>query len=285
VTLRAVILSGLLLAVMDGSAVAKVGNENLTLAGRIIEGGLVRGATEPGAKVTIAGRRLRVTDDGYFVFGLGRNAPAKVRLVVSPAIGPKIIRVLRVRQRKYRVQRITGLPEAKVTPPKSVMTRIKAESGMIRGARRRYTAATWYRERFVWPVRGAISGVYGSQRFLNGKPRQPHLGVDIAAATGVPVVAAATGVVSLARADMYFTGNTVMIDHGQGVGTIYSHLSKLFVRPGQKVKRGTRIGLVGATGRVTGSHLHWGLSLYGSRLDPALLVGRMPGNKSRPAHK
>ncbi len=283
--LRSVIFLAMLLVFAGGTAHARGGNEPLTLGGKIIEGGLVWGATDPGAHVTIAGRKLRVNQHGYFVFGLGRDAPTKVKLVVNLANGQRITRILRVKQRKYRIQRIKGLPKAKVTPPARDLKRIKAESKLIRRARGRYSPATWYRNGFVWPVKGVISGVYGSRRILNGKKRRPHLGVDIAAAKGVPVVAAATGVVTLAHADMFYTGHTVMIDHGQGVGTIYSHLSKLLVRPGQRVKKGARIGLIGATGRVTGPHLHWGLSLFGARLDPALLVGPMPKKKKKTRKK
>ena len=277
----AALVTALLVVFACGTAVARVGSEPLTLAGYFIEGGLVKGATDPGAHVTVAGQKLRVTKDGYFVFGLGRDAPAKVRLVVKLRDGRRIIRILKIKQRKYRIQRIKGLPKAKVTPPAEELKRIKAESRMIRRARRRYSSVTWYRKGFVWPVHGVISGVYGSQRILNGKKRRPHLGIDIAANTGVPVVAAASGIVTLAHADMFYTGNTVMIDHGQGVGTLYSHLSKLLVKPGQRVKQGAPIGLIGATGRVTGPHLHWGLSLFSARLDPGLLVGRMPRKKQK----
>ncbi len=277
----AVLLTGLILVFAGGTAFARSGNEPLTLAGKIIEGGLVRGSTIAGAHVTFGGHELRLTKEGYFVFGIGRDAPAKVKLVVTLPDGRRITRVLKIEQREYEIQRITGLPKAKVTPPAKDLKRINAESKAIRHARNRYSSTSWYRKGFVWPVHGRISGIYGSLRILNGKKRRPHLGVDIAAAKGVPVVAAAAGVVTLAAADMFYTGNTVMIDHGQGVGTIYAHLSKLLVQPGKKVKRGARIGLIGATGRVTGPHLHWGLSLFDARLDPGLLVGPMPKIKKK----
>lgn len=280
------ILLGLLLVLTGGTVHARGGKEPLTLAGKVIEGGLVWGATDPGAHVTIAGRKLRVNDQGYFVFGLCLDAPNKVRLLVNLPDGRRINRVLRVKQRKYKIQRIKGLPKAKVTPPPEELKRIKAESRLIRRARGRYNPNAWYRKGFIWPVHGRVSGVYGSRRILNGKKRRPHLGVDIAARKGVPVVAAAAGVVTMAYPDMFYTGNTVMIDHGQGVGTLYSHLSKLLVTPGQKVEQGARIGLIGSTGRVTGPHLHWGLSLFGARLDPALRVGPMPKRKkTKPGSK
>ena len=257
-------------------ASAKGGAEPLTLEGPITEGSLVRGATVPGARVTLAGRKLRVTRDGHFVFAFGRDAPGKAVLTVLLPGGRKIIRELRVVQRKYKTQRIKGLPKRKVTPSPEDMKRITAESAVIRAARARYTDGAWYRGKFLWPARGRISGVYGSQRVLNGKPRRPHLGIDVAGPTGTPVVAPVDGKVSLARPEMFFTGNTVMLDHGQGVSSVYAHLSKLLVKEGQMVRRGTRIGLIGATGRVTGPHLHWGVALFGTRVDPYLLTGPMP---------
>ncbi len=262
-----------------GPAWAKGGAEPLTLEGPITEGSLIRGATVPGARVTLAGRVLRLTRDGHFVFAFGRDAPVKAVLVVLLPKGRKIVRELRVVQRKYKTQRIKGLPKRKVTPSPGDLKRITAESAVIRAARARYTGRAWYRGKFLWPARGRISGVYGSQRVLNGKPRRPHLGIDVAAPTGTPVIAPVAGKVSLARADMFFTGHTIMLDHGQGVSTVYAHLSKLLVKKGQMVKRGARIGLIGATGRVTGPHLHWGVALFGTRVDPYLLTGPMPKGK------
>ena len=161
------------------------------------------------------------------------------------------------------------------------MKRISAEGVLINAARARDTDHAFFRGGFVWPVTGRISGVYGSQRFLNGKPRRPHLGVDIAAPTGTPIVATADGIVRIAHSDMFFTGKTVAIDHGHGLMSIYAHMSQVAVKNGQKVAKGAPIGKVGATGRVTGPHLHWGVSLFRTRLDPALLVGPMTAAKRK----
>jgi murein DD-endopeptidase MepM/ murein hydrolase activator NlpD len=256
-----------------GPAVAA---DRLSLDGPMTQGALIVGTTEPGARVTLDGRRLRVSKEGYFVIGLGRDAKAKSVLRVVHADGRKQARTLKISKRKYDVQRIKGLPKRKVSPSKKDMVRIRKDSARIRAVRDRYGANLGYRGGFAWPVRGRISGVYGSQRILNGEARRPHSGVDVAAPTGTPVAAIADGVAALADAGMFFTGNTVMIDHGHGVTSVYAHLSKLLVKQGQAVRKGQRIGLIGATGRVTGPHLHWGVSVARTAVDPALLVGPMP---------
>lgn len=248
----------------------------LTLEGPMTQGGLIVGATEPGARVTLDGRRVRVSKQGYFVIGLGRDASAKAELRVVYADGRKRARRLKIKQRKYDVQRIKGLPKRKVSPSKQDMVRIRKDGARIRGVRKLHNAHIGYRGGFAWPVTGRLSGVFGSQRILNGEARRPHSGVDVAAPKGTPVSTIANGVVALADADMFFTGNTVMVDHGHGVTSVYAHLSKLLVKKGARVSKGQRIGLVGATGRVTGPHLHWGVSVARTAVDPALLVGPMP---------
>ncbi len=257
--------------------------QDLILEGAVSQGGLVQGVTRPGARVTLDGRKIRVSREGVFVIGFGRDAPRHATLTVRYPDGGSKTRRLDVTQRKYRVQRIDGLPRRKVTPPPEALARIRAEAAMIREARARDTDETWFRDGFVWPARGPISGVYGSRRILNGAPRRPHAGVDVAAPTGTPVFAAAAGVVSLARTAMFFTGGTVMIDHGFGVSTIYAHMSAVEATKGQPVAKGARIGRIGATGRVTGAHLHWGASWFCVRLDPALLVGPMQGGAPQAA--
>ena len=147
---------------------------------------------------------------------------------------------------------------------------------MLQAARSKITFNTGFRRGFTWPVRGRISGVYGSQRVLYGKPRAPHYGVDISAPIGSSVVAAADGVVSMTHLGMFFTGKTIHIDHGLGIGTVYAHLHKNNVKLGNFVKKGEVIGQVGKTGRVTGPHLHWGLSWKDMRLDPTSVLGKLP---------
>ncbi len=248
---------------------------SIKLDGQMVQGGLVLGRTAPGTKLTVGGAKVRVSSKGAFLFGFGRDAPKVVVLRAVFPDGRTRRRSLDVRQRKYKIQRIDGLPKGKVSPSRKDLKRIGAEGALINAARARDTDRPFFRGGFVWPVKGRISGVYGSQRILNGKPRRPHLGVDIAAPTGTLIVAAADGIVRIAHGGMFFTGKTVAIDHGHGLVSIYAHMSRVLVETGQRVAKGTPIGKVGATGRVTGPHLHWGVSLFRKRLDPALLVGPM----------
>ena len=248
----------------------------LTLEGAIEQGGLVRGKTDPGAQVMLDGRAVRVAPDGGFIFGFGRDAPDHATLDVAFADGSREHRELAVEARHYDVQRINGLPEQQVSPDAVTLERIKREGAVIARARAADTYLPFFAEPLHWPVTGPISGVFGSQRILNGEPRAPHGGVDVAAARGSPVVAAAGGTVTLAERDLFYTGGTVIIDHGYGLATTYQHMDSVAVTAGQHVEAGERIGTVGATGRVTGPHLHWSLNWYEVRLDPMLVAGPMP---------
>lgn len=242
------------------------------LTGDPVQGGLMQGRAAPGSRVTLDGAKLPVTPDGDFLIGFGRDAAKSALLTVRPPGGAVAQRRITVRQRKYNIQRIDGLPEKKVSPGKRDMVRIVAEFRLLRAARQHVSLKSWFRGGFVWPAQGRISGIYGSQRFLNGKPRRPHLGVDVAAPIGAPVVATADGVVTVVHQDMFFTGKTVYIDHGLGLGSIYAHMSAIEVKQRQRVRKGQLIGRIGETGRVTGPHLHWGMTWREIRLDPALLV-------------
>jgi murein DD-endopeptidase MepM/ murein hydrolase activator NlpD len=246
------------------------------LEGALVQGGLVRGQVAPGSAVSLDGRALRVSTDGWFVFGFDRDAPERAVLVVRHPDGREDRRVLALARRTYVVQRIDGLPPREVSPSEEDRARIRAEARLIDAAKRRDTGGAGFTEEVAWPALGPISGIYGSQRILNGAPRAPHRGVDIAASPGTPVGAMASGVVSLAKAGMYFTGGTVMIDHGHGLHSIYVHLQDVLVEVGQYLARGATLGTVGATGRATGPHLHWGVYWFDRAIDPALLVGPMP---------
>jgi len=252
------------------------GAAELHLEGALEQGGLVEGVAAPGARVTLDGKKLALAPDGSFAFGFGRDAKAAAMIAVIWPDGRRETRALSIARREWRIQRIDGLPERAVTPTPEDMARIRQESLLLRKARHRATLAAWFRGGFVWPAAGRLSGIYGSQRILNGEPRQPHLGVDIAAPAGTPIVAAADGVVSLVHDGMFFTGKTMAIDHGLGVSTIYAHMSAILVKPGQHVKRGEQIGRVGKTGRATGPNLHWGLNWFDVRLDPSLAIGSGP---------
>ncbi len=248
----------------------------LRLDGDAIQGGLINGHADPGARVLFNGKPVRVSPQGQFVIGFGRTAPPKATVAVTFADGRSETKVINVEQREYDVQRIDGLPPRKVTPTAEDLKRIRAENALIAKARRRDTPDPYFASGFIWPVTGIITGVYGSQRILNGQPRQPHYGIDIAAPTGTEVVAPADGVVGLAYADMFFSGNTIIIDHGHGLTSAFLHLDEMLVRDGDRVVQGQLIGRVGATGRVTGAHLDWRVNLFNTRLDPALIAGPMP---------
>ncbi|MDH3241688.1 MAG: M23 family metallopeptidase [Alphaproteobacteria bacterium] len=247
----------------------------LSLDGKFVQGGLVVGRAPVGSRITLDGKPVKQLADGRFLIGFGRDARPEAVLRVRFK-GGETTRRLAIKKRRYRIQRITGLPPRMVTPPKEVLARIRADAKLIRGARLTDTPEPFFDSGFIWPVEGPVSGVYGSQRILNGKPRRPHFGVDVAVPTGTPVRAAAAGVVRVAVPDMYFTGGTVLIDHGFGLNSVYSHLSGLSVKPGQRVAKGAVIGAVGSTGRSTGAHLDWRVNLFLTRLDPALLVPPMP---------
>lgn len=248
--------------------------QEVTFTGAFVQGGLVEGRAAPGSTVALDGRPLRVSPQGLFLLGFGRDV-AKATLAVTAPGGATEIRELAIKKRKFDIQKIDGLPEAFVTPPPELEARIREEGELVDRARRLDDARTDFLKGFVWPVQGRISGVYGSQRILNGKPRAPHWGVDIAAPVDTPIKAPAPGVVTLS-ADLYFTGWTVILDHGHGLSSVFMHMTRATAKEGQKVVAGEEIGRLGARGRATGPHLHWGMNLFNVRLDPQLLVPPMP---------
>jgi murein DD-endopeptidase MepM/ murein hydrolase activator NlpD len=263
VSLRGALVAGLLLLAMPAQA------GDPMFMGPFVQGGLVQGRVPPGAKVTLDGRTVRVGPDGDFLIGFGRDAKGAA-LGITYADGRSETRDLVVEKRNWLVQRVDGLPQQTVTPNEEELQRIRAEGALAREARRIDSAEPLFRAGFIWPAVGPISGVYGSQRILNGEPRAPHYGVDIAVPPGTPVVATADGTVTLAY-DMLLSGKTLIVDHGYGLSSVYYHLSEITVAPGARVRQGEMIGRVGATG-----HLHWGMNLFDIRLDPALLVPPMP---------
>jgi murein DD-endopeptidase MepM/ murein hydrolase activator NlpD len=269
--LRAALILVCIVGVLIGARASE-----LHLEGELIQGGLVRGHVAPGSAVWLDGRELRVSAEGWFVFGFGRDARPRAELVVRYTDEREDRRTLVVATRAYQVQRIEGLPPRQVMPSEQDLARIQADAKLIEAAKARNSEGLGFTQEAAWPALGPISGIYGSQRILNGAPRAPHRGIDVAAPAGTPAAAMASGVVSLAEPDLYFTGGTVMIDHGHGVHSIYAHMQDVLVQVGQSVAQGAPLGRVGATGRATGPHLHWGVYWFDEALDPALLVGPMP---------
>ena len=239
-----------------------------TFHGKFIQGSFILGKTEPGSEVIIDKKKVKVTSDGYFAFGLGRDRKNDVVITINQK---KIVK--KVFKREYKIQRIDGLEEKKVTPPEEVYERIKRENKWIGEVRAINSDLTFFKDKFINPLEHAIvTGVYGSQRILNGKPKWPHYGIDFAAEEGTEIKAMLDGVVTLAEPDLFYTGGTLIFDHGHGISTLYMHMKTLMVKKGQKVKQGDIIGTVGSTGRSTGAHLDVRLNWFQTRLDPATVL-------------
>jgi murein DD-endopeptidase MepM/ murein hydrolase activator NlpD len=252
---------------------------SLALDGNRVQGGLMVGKTDPGTAVLFEGKSIRVSPAGDFLIGFTRDAGPTAVLELRYPDGSLRKEALSVAPRKYDIQRIDGLPPKMVTPPPEVLDRIKRENRLIKAARDRDTAAEYFLKGWIWPAKGRISGVYGSQRILNGEPRQPHYGVDVAAPVGTPVVAPSEGVVTLVAKDLYYTGGTIVIDHGHGLSSAFLHMHDVTVKKGQKLRQGEKIGTIGKTGRASGPHLDWRINLFDARIDPALLVPPMEGSQ------
>ncbi|WP_374014073.1 M23 family metallopeptidase [Pseudoxanthomonas koreensis] len=240
------------------------------------QGSMVLGKVPPGSRVEYAGRVLRTTGYGTVVFGIGRDVREPVRVVVTRPDGSRADAVIVVTTRDWPVQRVDGVPPKTVNPPPAIAERIAREQAQVTAARMRDDDRADFAQRFIRPVEGRISGRFGNQRVYNGTPGAPHSGMDIAAPAGTPVKAPAAGVVTFAAPDLYLTGGTVLLDHGFGISSNFLHLSRLDVKAGDRVAQGQVIGAVGATGRATGPHLHWGMNWFTTRIDPLLVLERQP---------
>ncbi len=258
------------------SALAGHGAAGVELDGPVVQGGLIFGQAPEGSRAWLDGQSLMVSPHGLFLIGLGRDETDARTLEVELPDGERWSQTLIPEPRSFDIQRIDGLPDAQVTPRPEVLQRIRDDAAMARRARERRDARTDWDAGFIWPLHGRITGVYGSQRILNGQPRAPHWGIDIAAPTGTPVKAPAAGLVTLTHPDMYFSGGTIFVDHGHGLVSAFLHLSEILVESGQRVEQGDIIGRVGATGRATGPHLDWRVNLGDTRVDPMLLLPPAP---------
>ncbi len=255
----------------------------IELRGQPGQGGLVYGRAVSGSRIRLDDKAVRTTPNGEFVIGFDRDAPSTAQLVIERD-GRKETRTLKVSQRKYDIQRVTGVPQRTVAPPPEELERIAREQKLVEAARAVNSDRTEFLGPFEWPLLGRISGVYGSQRFYNGEPRRPHFGVDVAAPIGTPVRAPAAATVTLAEPDLFFSGGTLIMDHGYGVSSTFMHLSRLLVKTGDTVQAGQVVGEVGATGRASGPHLDWRINWFGVRIDPQLIVAAMPSISS-PSHQ
>ena len=279
VVVRALLLLALTTVSAPSIAEAVPADAAPVFTGRWLQGAPMFGTVAPGSRLRFEGRDVSVSKDGRFVIGIAYDAPPAAELTVIDPAGAVHRQEYSVEPRVYDVQKIGGLPQGMVDPPAAVQLRIEADQKLVAGARTFDTPIDDFAGAFIWPVPAEVTGVYGSNRILNGVPKQPHFGIDLAAPEGAPVRAAAGGVVRLAQHDLYYTGGTIILDHGHGLSTTYLHLSKVDVKAGQDVKQGAVIGRVGKTGRATGPHLCWRANWFDVRLDASLLLQPEPARK------
>lgn len=255
-------------------APAAADSARLVFPSRVEQGGMVLGKVPPDSWVVLDDRPLQVTPYGTVVFGVARDASGPAELAIRTPDGAQHTVRVQVQARDWPTEHVNGVPPATVAPPPQITERIRREQAAVAAARATSDAGTGFAERFIWPVQGRISGRFGRHRVYNGQPGAAHSGMDIAASTGTPVKAPASGRVVFAQPDLYLTGGTVLIDHGYGIGSNFLHLSRLDVAVGDQVRQGDTIGQVGATGRATGPHLHWGMTWFDVRIDPLLVLER-----------
>lgn len=247
----------------------------VSFEGQFEQGALIRGKAPAGTQVSLNGEALKVTPDGHFVFGFDRDAQLSQELRLVYPDGLTEVKPLSVTKREYNIQSVKGISNKIMKPDPVAQERAAKDTAQVKAARGTFSEQTAFLQSFIWPLTGRISGVYGSQRIYNDVPGNPHFGVDVAAKTGTVVVAPADGVISLSVPDMFYSGGTMIIDHGYGVSSSFLHLSKLYVNAGETVKQGQAVAEVGATGRANGPHLDWRLNWFQMRLDPTTIVPSM----------
>ena len=256
-------------------------NPHTQLQGEFTQGGLIRGKTLANSHIALDDKVIRATPDGHFAFGFGRDASLTSTITITPPSGKASSRTLKIQPRDYKLQKVNGVPQKTVTPPKSVLGRIKKETRLVKTARKTDSDATDFLSTFQWPLIGPITGVYGSQRVYNGTPKRPHYGLDIAAPVGTVVRAPTDVTVTLAHQNMYYSGGTLIMDHGYGISSTFIHLDEVLVKVGDKIKKGDVVAKVGSKGRSTGPHLDWRINWFGVRLDPALIMPAMPAAQKK----
>lgn len=248
----------------------------IRLSGAPVQGALLRGtAPRDVVGLDLDGVKVPLAEDGQFLLGFNRDAPPLGVLTVSFADGEVVSEPLSIEPRSWRREFIAVAARGGV-PSEAFMARRKPELELIAAARLRSSDSTGWRQPFIWPATGRVSGIFGSQRIYAGEPGSFHSGVDVAGPVGAPVVAPADGVVILAAQTPFsLEGNLLMIDHGMGLNSAFLHLSSIDVKDGERVRQGQQIGRIGATGRATGPHLHWSMKWNEARIDPQMLVPPM----------
>ena len=253
--------------------------ESVQWQGSFQQGGLVLGKLPPAYSVIYKGEKLKISPQGYFLLGFNRDAPKTVKVTVLDERANQSQEILTISKRVYNTQRIEGVPQQTVTPSETDLKRIRNDSRMVGQARSQVTDDVDFLDGFILPLEGIVTGVYGSQRFYNGVPKRPHYGIDYAAPTGTPVAAPASGIVVFAHSDLFYSGGTMIVDHGHGLSSTFLHLSEILVEQGQRVERGEFIAKVGASGRATGPHLDWRMNWRYERIDPELVLKTLPATK------
>jgi biotin carboxyl carrier protein len=248
----------------------------IRLSGEIKQGGLVIGKTNPKSEVHFDGKSLKVSSSGDYAFGFGRDDVTEHLLVITHADGVKEQQTLTPQVREYKIQRIEGIAKKIMNPDPKAVARSKKDNAQVGHARKTNSNKIEYAQGFIAPIKGTITGVYGSQRVYNGVKKRPHFGLDYAGKTGDPVKAPASGKVLLFVPDMFYSGGTMIIDHGHGVTSTFLHLSKSYVKQGDEVIKGQKVAAVGSSGRATGPHLDWRVNWFNVRLDPALALKAHP---------
>ena len=272
--LAAICMGGSARVVAQDVSVAPATDERVIFPTSVSQGALVFGKVPPGSQVDYRGRILRTTAYGTVVFGVGRDEAGPLLVQVTSPSGRSESATVHVTPRDWPVEHVNGVPPKTINPPPEIAARIEREQALVTAARLRDDERTDFAQPFQWPVQGRISGRFGNARVYNGQPGAGHSGMDIAAPTGTPVKAPAGGMVTFAAADLYLTGGTVLLDHGYGISSNFLHLSRIDVKVGDPIDPGPVIGAVGATGRATGPHLHWGMNWFDTRIDPLLVLER-----------
>ena len=248
----------------------------VTFEGEFKQGGLLIGQVQEGQTVIYQGKTLNLTINNQFLLGLGRNAPTTTGITINSQDKEPETITLKIAARQYNIQKIEGVPAKTVSPLASDLQRIKQDAYMVRESRKLVSNKQDFLKGFIKPANGPVTGVYGSQRFYNGVPKSPHYGIDYAAPIGTPVIAPADGVVTFAHNDLFYSGGTLIIDHGHGLSSTFLHLSEILVKPDQQVTLGMEIAKIGATGRATGPHLDWRMNWLDQRIDPDLVLKVLP---------
>lgn len=254
------------------ASISALATPSINISGEIKQGGLIVGKTDANNTVSLNNKPLIVSEGGDYVFGFSRDEQNSFTLVVTEPDGSQASKILTPEKREYKIQRIEGIKKSIMQPNPKAVARSRQDSKQIKAARKISSNLTNFSTGFIPPIKGTVTGVYGSQRVFNGVPKRPHFGLDYAGKIGDPVKAPASGKVLLWVPDMFYSGGTMIIDHGQGVSSTFLHLSHSFVKTGDLVEQGQIVASVGNSGRTTGPHLDWRINWFDVKIDPAYVL-------------